>query len=397
MLNGVRVLDLSRVMAGPWATQLLADLGAEVVKVEKPGSGDDTRHWGPPHATAADGTAFAAYYLAANRGKRSVAIDMTRPEGQELIRGLAAISDVFVENFKAGTLARYGLDYESLRLVNPRLVYCSITGFGQTGPMRAEPGYDYMIQAMGGLMSVTGEPGGEPMRVGVPFADLLTGMYASNAILAALYRRTLTSEGAWLDLALLDVQVAALSIQAMNYLASGTVPCCIGNAHPNIVPYQLFHTADRPLVVAVGNDRQFTIFAQVIGMPELAHDPRFQTNSARVQHRDALVPLLAERFRTQTAEAWQQALKAAHIPCGPVLNIDQTLSLEQVRERGGVRAYANGITGLGGPIHMDGQERGLTSPLPPPALGEHTGEILSALLNRPAAEIDALRAAGVIG
>lgn len=397
MLNGVRILDLSRVMAGPWATQLLADLGAEVIKVEKPGSGDDTRHWGPPYATAADGTAFAAYYLAANRGKRSVAIDMTQPEGQRLIRELAAVSDVVVENFKADALARYGLDYTSLKLINPRLIYCSITGFGQTGPMRSEPGYDYMIQAMGGLMSVTGEPGGEPMRVGVPFADLLTGMYASNAILAALYRRTLTSEGTWLDLALLDVQVAALSIQAMNYLSSGVVPCCIGNAHPNIVPYQLFHTADQPLVVAVGNDRQFKTFCDVIALPELAQDSRFITNAKRVEHRDILVPIIEKRLLAQTAEAWEQAFKAVHIPCGRVLDIGQTLSLDQVKTRGGVRHYANGITGLGGPVHIDHQEEGLTSPLPPPALGEHTDEVLRTLLSLSPAEVDDLKSAGVIG
>ncbi|HEL7888361.1 CaiB/BaiF CoA transferase family protein [Stenotrophomonas maltophilia] len=340
LLEGIRVLDLSRILAGPWATQVLADFGADVIKVERPGVGDDTRGWGPPYLKDADGddTAESAYYLCANRGKRSVAIDFTRPEGQALIRALAAQCQVLVENYKVGGLEKYGLDYASLRAVNPALVYCSITGYGQDGPYAQRAGYDAAIQAIGGLMSVTGEPdgapGGGPQKVGVAATDLMTGMYAATAILAALRHAERTGQGQHIDLALLDTQVAWLANQASNWLVGGVVPERQGTAHPNIVPYQVMPAADGHFMLAVGNDGQFARLCAVIGAPELAADPRYASNAARVAHRAELVPLLQRRLRTRPAARWLAALEAAVVPANPVNRIDQVFDDAQVRARG---------------------------------------------------------------
>jgi len=341
-LSHLRVLDLSRVLAGPWATQTLADMGAEVVKVERPGQGDDTRGWGPPFVQAPDpesGRAgMAAYFTCANRGKRSVAIDFTTPDGAQLVREMAASADVVVENFKRGGLVRYGLDYESLKAVKPDLVYCSITGFGQTGPYADRAGYDAMIQAMGGLMSITGqpdgEPGAEPMKVGVAVVDLFTGLYAATGILAALAHRDRTGEGQWIDLALLDVQVAMLANQAANFLVSGTAPGRMGNAHPNICPYQAFAAADGHLMLAVGNDQQFRRFCAVAGREDLAGDPRFATNKKRVENRAVLVPLVRSLLAARPRDEWIAALEAAGVPCGPINTIDQVFAHPQVKARG---------------------------------------------------------------
>src|SRR5688572_24862083 len=327
-LDGIRVLDLSRVLAGPWCTQLLADMGAEVIKVERPGAGDDTRHWGPPwHEHERE--KVAAYFLAANRGKRSVAIDFARTEGAELVRRLALESDVLVENFKVGGLAKFGLGAEQLRAENPRLIYASITGFGQDGPYADRAGYDYIIQGMGGMMSVTGlpdgEPGGGPMRAGVAIADLFTGLYTSNAILAALHQLEATGEGATIDLSLFETQLAVLANQASNALVSGRDPVRQGNTHPNIVPYQPFDAADQPIIIAVGNDRQFARLAQMLGAPEWVSDPRFASNGARVAHRAELVPLIADRIATKPAAEWLEQLEAAGIPAGPINRIGQAL------------------------------------------------------------------------
>ena len=340
-LDNVRVLDLSRVLAGPWAGQTLADLGADVVKVERPGTGDDTRGWGPPFvedAEAPDGRGDAAYYLCANRGKRSIEVDITTAAGQDVVRRLAARSDVVIENFRVGALARYGLGYASLSELNPRLVYCSITGFGQTGPYSALPGYDFLIQGIGGLMSVTGEAdsvlGGKPVKVGVAVADVFTGLYAVIAIQAALAHVANTGEGQHIDLALLDVQVATLANQASNFLVSGRPPGRMGNAHPNIVPYEAFRTSDGHVILAVGTDAQFARFCDEAGCPELASDPRFATNPGRVEHRDTLVPLVAERLRTRTKAEWLAALEAAGVPCGPINDIGEVFADPHVRARG---------------------------------------------------------------
>lgn len=341
-LAHLRVLDLSRVLAGPWATQLLADLGAEVLKIEKPGVGDDTRGWGPPFAVAPDPAAgdpgMAAYFTCCNRGKRSLAIDFTTPEGAADVRALAKTCDVVVENFKVGGLKRYGLDYESLRALKPDLVYCSITGYGQTGPYAGHAGYDMMIQATGGLMSVTGQPdgapGAEPMKVGVAVVDLFTGLYAANGIQAALAHRDRTGQGQHIDIALFDAQLAVLANQAANYLVSGAAPRRMGNAHPNICPYQVFKTADDYLVLAVGNDGQFAKFCAVAGRPEWAQDPDFATNAARVGARDRLVPLVAAALATRPRDHWLAALEAAGVPCGPINDIGQALAHPQVSARG---------------------------------------------------------------
>jgi crotonobetainyl-CoA:carnitine CoA-transferase CaiB-like acyl-CoA transferase len=385
-LHGVRVLDLSRVLAGPWCTQTLADLGADVIKIERPGSGDDTRGWGPPFLPGRDGhdTAEAAYYLGANRNKRSVTVDIATADGQALIRHLARQSDVFVENFKVGDMARYGLDAATLRAINPRLVYCSITGFGQTGPYRDRAGYDYAIQGMGGLMSVTGErddlPGGGPQKVGVAVADLFTGMYATVAILAALRHRDATGEGQVIDMALLDAQVAMLANLGSNYLVTGKAPVRAGNAHQNIVPYQVFEVADGHLILAVGNDGQYRKFCEVAGCPELAEDPRFASNSDRVRHRAALVPLLAERMRSRSRADWLTALEAAKVPCGPINSLDEVFADPQVLARRMTVAvehpFSDELRLVASPMKLSATPVSLRRA--PPLLGQHTDEVLSA-------------------
>jgi formyl-CoA transferase len=398
-LAGVRVLDLSRVLAGPWATQLLADLGADVIKVEKPGAGDDTRHWGPPWLEHGE-EKVAAYFLAANRGKRSVAIDFATEEGAALVRRMAADADVVVENFKVGGLRKFGLDAASLRAAYPRLIYASITGFGQDGPYAGRAGYDYIIQGMGGLMSLTGvpdgEPGGGPIRVGVAVADLFTGMYTANAILAALYRREQSGEGATIDLALFDTQLAVLANQASNALVSGNDPGRQGAGHPNIVPYQPFQAADQPIIIAVGNDRQFARLAEIVGHPEWASDPAFATNPSRVAARETLVPMIAEIIATKPAAAWLEQLEAAGIPAGPINTISQALADPQAVHRGARIKAGGGALGdvpmVGNPIRLDGERA--DAPLPPPALGEH-GDLLGEWLSDD--ELAALRAKGIVG
>ena len=394
-LEGIRVLDLSRVLAGPWCTQLLADLGAEVVKIERPGSGDDTRHWGPPWFGEGE-RRVAAYFLSCNRGKKSAAIDFSQADGAALVRKLAERADVVVENFKVGGLEKFGLDAASLRAANPRLVYASITGFGQDGPYADRAGYDFMIQAMGGLMSITGlpdgEPGGGPMRVGVAVADLFTGMYTAVAILAALYRREKTGEGAHIDMALLDTQLAILANQASNFLVSREDPPRQGNTHPNIVPYQPFDASDRPLVIAVGNDRQFAKLAELVGHPDWANDPRFSNNAARVANRAAMVRLVGDAIRMQPASYWFERLEGAGIPAGPINRISDALAGVQAQHRRMVRSIA-GVPVVGSPVRLDGERA--DAELPPPALGEHTVEVLAALgLDSP--EVERLRAANVI-
>ncbi|MGB1010550.1 MAG: CaiB/BaiF CoA transferase family protein, partial [Thiolinea sp.] len=338
-LGHIRVLDMSRILAGPWAGQLLADMGAEVIKIERPGRGDDTRGWGPPWLKDADGndSREAAYYTCANRGKQSVALDITRPEGQQLIRELVVQSDILLENYKVGGLAKYGLDYDSLKAVNPKLIYCSITGFGQTGPYKHRAGYDFMIQAMGGLMSVTGvadgEPGAGPQKVGVALADVMTGLYASNACLAALAFREQTGLGQHIDMSLLDVQTATLANQAANYLVSGEAPKRMGNAHPNIVPYQAFATADGHFILAVGNDGQFERLCSLLKRDEWTAEEAYQTNQQRVQKRDELVPLLAALLCQQTTAYWVAELEGLGVPCGPINTIDQVFANEQIQAR----------------------------------------------------------------
>jgi crotonobetainyl-CoA:carnitine CoA-transferase CaiB-like acyl-CoA transferase len=403
-LAHIHVLDLSRVLAGPWATQLLADLGAEVIKIERPGEGDDTRGWGPPFITNADGSpGDAAYFISTNRGKKSVAIDMASAEGQELIRDLARTSDIVIENFKVGGLKKYRLDYESLKPLNPRLIYCSITGFGQTGPYAHRAGYDFMIQGMGGIMSITGvpegEPGAGPMKAGVAYADLFTGLYAAIAILAALYHRERTGEGQSIDLALLDTQVSVLGNQALYYLVSGTAPPRMGNAHPNIVPYQTFATQDGHIIIAVGNDRQFREYCRIIGVPDLAGDPRFATNRDRVVNRAALIPLLAEPMKARTTVEWVLALEDAAVPCGPINDIPQVFADPQVLARGLKisldRADGVATPGVANPIRYSATPVSYSRPAPP--LGDSTNEILSALLSLTPDKIDELKRKGVVG
>ncbi|HLB76776.1 MAG TPA: CaiB/BaiF CoA-transferase family protein [Candidatus Dormibacteraeota bacterium] len=388
-LTGIRVLDLSRVLAGPWAGQLLADLGADVVKVEKPQGGDDTRAWGPPYLKDASGrdTSEATYFLCANRNKRSVAIDIATPEGQAQVRRLAQNADVVLENFKVGGLKRYGLDYASLKEANPRLVYCSITGFGQTGPYAARAGYDFLIQGMGGLMSVTGRPDGEPgagpQKVGVALTDIMTGLYATIAVQAALAEREKSGLGQHIDLALLDVQIACLANQASNYLAGQQVPRRMGNAHPNIVPYQDFPTADGDIILAVGNDEQFARFCAVAGHPEWANDERFSTNPQRVAHRAVLVPLLRQATVSRTSADWIAALEAAGVPCGPINRIDEVFADPQVRARGlhidMDHPLAGSVPLVANPIRLSGSP--VTYRTPPPTLGQHTAEVLAQWLD----------------
>ena len=378
-LEGIKVLDLSRVLAGPWCTQLLADLGAEVIKIERPGTGDDTRHWGPPWHGEGD-RRVAAYFLSANRGKKSAAIDFGREDGAALVRKLAAQADVVVENFKVGGLKKFGLDAASLRAANPRLIYASITGFGQDGPYADRAGYDYIIQGMGGLMSITGlpdgEPGGGPMRVGVAVVDLFTGLYTAIAILSALYRREKSGEGAFIDMALFDTQLAVLANQASNALISGKDPPRQGNTHPNIVPYQPFAASDQPIIIAVGNDRQFARLAEMCGHPEWVGDERFASNGARVANREAMVGLVSESIRQKPAAEWLDQLETAGIPAGPINRISQALEDVQAQHREMVRTIA-GTPLVGSPIRIDAQRA--DSDLPPPALGEHTDQVLASL------------------
>ncbi|RZJ02746.1 MAG: CoA transferase [Brevundimonas sp.] len=383
-LAGVRVLDLSRVLAGPWATQTLADLGAEVIKIERPGAGDDTRLWGPPFTTRTDGSrGDAAYFMCANRGKKSVELDLATPEGAAAIRELARTSDVLVENFKTGGLRKYGLDHAGLAGINPRLVYCSITGFGQDGPDAHRAGYDYMIQAMGGLMSVTGQAdgaaGAEPMKVGVAVVDLFTGLYASNAIMAALLHARATGEGQHIDIALLDVQAAMLANQATNYFVSGEAPTRMGNAHPNLAPYQPFPCTDGRVVIAVGNDGQFRSLAEALDAHPLAVDPRFKTNALRIEHRDALTADLTALTARHSMKALMAMLEAAGVPCGPVNTIDQVFEEPQAKHRGLEISQARDdlsapIRTVASPIRMS--RTPVSYDLPPPALGEHTDEVL---------------------
>jgi crotonobetainyl-CoA:carnitine CoA-transferase CaiB-like acyl-CoA transferase len=403
-LAGVRVLDLSRVLAGPWCTQTLADLGADVIKVERPGCGDDTRGWGPPFLKDREGrdTAEAAYYLGTNRNKRSIAVDIALPAGQQLIRTMASQCDVFVENFKVGDMARYGLDAVALCSLNPRLVYCSVTGFGQTGPYRERAGYDYAVQGIGGLMSVTGErddlPGGGPQKVGVAVADLFTGMYATVAILAALRHRDLTGEGQAIDMALLDTQVAMLANLGANYLATGVAPRRMGNAHQNIVPYQVFEVADGHLILAVGNDGQYAKFCDVAGVPELAADPRFVRNADRVRHRATLVPLLAEVLKRRRKADWLAALEAAKVPCGAINDLAEVFADPQVRARGMTVDVPHPLAGsvplVASPVRMS--RTPVQYRRAPPLLGEHTAEVLGEFGIDPA-QCATLKEQGAIG
>lgn len=389
-LTGIKVLDLSRILAGPWSTQVLADYGAEVWKIERPEQGDDTRHWGPPYATDRQGnpTKESAYFLCANRGKQSIAVDITSPEGQEVIKTLALEADIVVENFKVGGLAKYGLDYEAIAQINPAIIYCSITGFGQTGPYAHHAGYDAMIQAMGGLMSITGErddlPGGGPQKVGVAVADLMTGMYAVSGILAALYHRSQTGEGQHIDLALLDTQVAWLANQGSNYLVSNEVPSRLGTAHPNIVPYQAMRVKDGFILLAVGNDSQFKKCCQVLGVEALASDEKYATNASRVANRTSLIPQLETAFCQQNLDYWLSALAEVQVPCGPINSIDRVFENPQVQHRQMQfdlpHPTADSVPQVANPVKFS------KSPIEykqaPPVLGQHTQEVLDKIISK---------------
>ena len=414
-LAGIKVLDLSRVLAGPWCTQILADLGADVVKVERPGAGDDTRHWGPPFLKDAEGndTTQASYFTACNRNKRSVTIDMATPDGQALIKQMAQQADVLVENFKVGGLKQYGLDFESLRALNPRLIYCSVTGFGQDGPYAERAGYDLMIQAMTGMMSITGradgEPGGGPLRVGVALTDLFTGVYASTAIVAALNVRdngtTGTGQGQHIDMSLLDVGMAILANQAAGFLATGNAPTRQGNSHPSLAPYQDFPTQDGAMLLAIGNDGQFQRFCAAADQPQWATDPRFATNTLRVKHRTDLIPAMEAVTRTRTTADWITLLEDKAVPCGPINTIAQAFDDAQVKARGlavalprwaGSDAAEDGvqqITGVASPLRLSANPPVLRNA--PPALGQHTDEVLGEM-GLDAARIAALRSQGVL-
>ena len=403
-LSHIRVLDLSRVLAGPWCAQNLADLGAEVIKVERPKSGDDTRHWGPPFAKDPFGkdTSESAYYISINRNKKSITLDISTPEGQEIVRGLVEQSDVVIENYKVGQLAKYGLDYESLRAIKPNLIYCSITGFGQTGPYQHRAGYDFILQGMGGFMSITGEadhlPGGGPQKAGVAIVDLFTGMYASSAILAAVIHRDRSGEGQYIDMALLDTQVAMLANISSNYLCSGVSPHRWGNAHPNVVPYQTFQTSDSWIIVAVGNDGQFRHFVKAGDRELLADDPRFATNPARIEYRDALIPLLAAMVKEKTKVEWISLLESVGVPCGPINNLQEVFENEQVVARGIQLNVPHPTAGsmklVASPMRLS--KTPVTMRMPPPLLGEHTEEILSATLHYTCEQIAQLRSKGII-
>lgn len=413
-LDGIRILDLSRVLAGPWCTQTLGDLGADVVKVERPGSGDDTRGWGPPFLPdpGGGGPGESAYYLGANRNKRSITIDLAHPSGQALVRALARQADVLVENYKLGDMARYGLDFEALHALNPQLVYCSITGYGHTGPYRERAGYDYAVQGLGGLMSVTGpsraeiaddQPGGGPQKVGVAVADLFTGLNATVAILAALRHRDADGQrrglGQHLDLALLDSQVAMLANLGATYLVSGQVPGRSGNAHQNIVPYQVFEVADGHLILALGNDAQFARFCDIAACPALAADPRYATNAARVRHRAELVPQLAALMRTRRRDDWLAALEAAKLPCGPINTLDQVFADAQVAARGMTETLAHPLDDalrlVASPLKLSATP--VRTRLAPPLLGQHADAVLADWLGWDAAAVAAARAAGALG
>jgi crotonobetainyl-CoA:carnitine CoA-transferase CaiB-like acyl-CoA transferase len=398
-LTGIRVLDMSRILAGPWVGQLLADLGAEVIKIERPGTGDDTRGWGPPFLKDREGreTRESAYFMSANRGKKSVTLDISKPEGQAIARELADASDVLLENYKVGDLARYGLGYAELSARNPKLVYCSITGFGQTGPYRDRAGYDFMIQGMGGLMSITGErddaPGGGPQKAGVAIADLMTGMYSTVGILAALHESRTSGLGQHIDMALLDSQIAWLANQNMNYLIGGEVPQRMGNAHPNVMPYQTFRTRDGDIILAVGNDGQFRRFCEAAGIPEVGADPRFATNALRLANRRACTAALAPSIAKKTTAEWVALLDPIGVPCGPINRLDEVYADPQVQHRGMKIDVPHPLSGtvplVANPIRYS--RTPIVSDVPPPLLGEHTEEVLRDLLHKTEAEIAALR------
>jgi len=397
-LAGIKVLDLSRVLAGPWASQTLADLGADVIKVERPGVGDDTRSWGPPWHTNAQGEQLSAYFIAANRGKRSVTIDMATTEGQALVRDLAQRSDILIENFKVGDMQRRGLDYGSLQALNPQLIYCSITGFGQTGPYKERPGYDFMIQGMSGLMSITGEPEAKsndgPQKVGVAVADVLTGLYATIAILAAVQERQRSGLGQSIDMSLFDVMAASLANQASNYLVSGVAPDRLGNSHPNVVPYQTFATLDGYIIVAVGNDSQFRKLCAAIGKPNLGEDPLYLSNALRVAHRESLVVEIQASMVNQSMDQWLEILESAGVPCGPINTIDRLFSDPQTRERG-TQLDLEGMPLVANPIKYSRSE--IHYGIKPPELGVDTDRVLESALGLDQATIEALRAQGIVG
>jgi len=403
-LSHIRVLDLSRVLAGPWAAQNLADLGAEVIKVERPGVGDDTRGWGPPFIKNAQGndTPEAAYYASVNRNKKSVTLDIGKPEGQAIVRELAAKCDVLIENYKLGTLKRYGLGYEDIRKINPRMVYCSVTGFGQDGPYAPRPGYDFIFQGMGGLMSITGERDGEigagPMKVGIAITDVLTGMYASVAICAAITHVERTGQGQYIDTALLDTIVAFNANQVVSYLASGKIPQRWGNAHPQVVPYEVFATSDGHLILAVGNDGQHARFWKVAGRPEIAADPLFKTNSQRIINRKALIPLIAEVMKTRTKKEWLELLEAATVPCGPINNMKEVFEDPQVQHRGlrvdMPHALGGNAPGVASPMRFS--ETPVEYRIAPPLLGSFNDEIYQGLLGKSNEEMQKLKAAGIV-
>ena len=403
-LSHLRVLDLSRVLAGPWAAQNLADLGAEVIKVERPGAGDDTRGWGPPWMKDAQGkdTAESAYYLSVNRNKKSVTLDISKPAGQKIARELADKSQVLIENYKVGTMKKYGLNYEKLKQTNPSLIYCSVTGFGQDGPYAPRPGYDFIFQGMGGLMSITGErdgqPGAGPQKVGIAITDVLTGMYASVAILAAVAHRERTGQGQYIDAALLDTMVAFNANQAVSFLCSGKIPTRWGNAHPQVVPYEVFPTADGHIILAVGNDSQFASFCQAAGCPELAREARFKTMSQRIVHRSELIPLITEVMRARSKREWIERLEAANVPCGPINDMKEVFEDPQVRHRG-LRVDMPHPLGGAAPVVRSPlrlSETPVEYRLAPPMLGQHNEEVLKGLLGRSDADIASLKAAGVV-
>ena len=403
-LSHIRVLELSRVLAGPWASQNLADLGAEVIKIERPGSGDDTRSWGPPFLKDADGreTNESAYYLSVNRGKKSVTLDISKPEGQRIARELASRCDVLIENYKVGGLAKYGLGYDDVRKINPRIVYCSITGFGQNGPHAHRPGYDFIFQGIGGLMSITGErddlPGGGPQKVGVAVTDVLTGMYAALAITAAVAHRERTGEGQYIDMALLDTIVAFGANQIFNYFVSGKVPGRYGNAHANLVPYEVFPTADGHIILAAGNDGQWGSFCKAAGRPDLAADARFRTNPDRIRNRKELIPLIRDIMKERDRKDWIERLDAAGVPCGPINDYQEVFDDPQVRHRAlkieTPHPLSGSLPGIASPMRFS--ETPVEYKLPPPLLGEHTREVLGDLLGMPGDELDRLATAKII-